>query len=112
MIVNVAASSPVASNPFHAGTELLSIGRLTRHHVVLGPSPNPRGVTLSRPCDHFTAKYVQRDSRGRLVPTGSGVPRGAWVRIYPRSICGSTTAYFVPGAMATPADFAEHRRTA
>jgi hypothetical protein len=28
---------------------LLSIVRLARHHVVLDPSPNPRGVTLSRP---------------------------------------------------------------
>ena len=28
---------------------LLSVGKLTRHHVVLGPSPNPRGGTLSRP---------------------------------------------------------------
>ena len=41
---------------------LLSIGRLTRHHVVLGPSPNPRGVTLSRPVYRKTDAPLTRSA--------------------------------------------------
>ena len=44
---------------------LLSIGRLTRHHVVLGPSPNPRDVTLSRPVYRQTDASLTRSAAQR-----------------------------------------------
>ena len=44
---------------------LLSIGRLTRHHVVLGPSPNPRDVTLSRPVYRKTDAPLTRSAAQR-----------------------------------------------
>ena len=44
---------------------LLSIMRLTRHHVVLGPSPNPRGVTLSRPVYRKTDAPLTRTAAQR-----------------------------------------------
>ena len=44
---------------------LLSVGRLTRHHVVLGPSLSPRGVTLSRPVYRKTDALLTRSAAQR-----------------------------------------------
>jgi hypothetical protein len=57
------------SDPVHASSRpvrgLLSIVRLTRHHAVLGPSPNPRGVTLSRPVYRKTDAPLTRSAAQR-----------------------------------------------
>ena len=70
------------SDPPHASGRpvrgSLSIGRLTQHHVVLGPSTNPRGGTLNRPVYRKTdapltrsAAYIEviRASTDRTLPT-------------------------------------------
>ena len=44
---------------------LLSVGRLTRHHVVLGTSLSPRGVTLSRPVYRKTDALLTRSAAQR-----------------------------------------------
>ena len=80
-----------------------------RHSLWLGSNPTGRKV---REFESILAKYVRRDADGRIIRAGLGVPRHLWARKYPRSICGCTSAYFVPGAMATPADFADHRERA
>ena len=44
---------------------LLSVGKLAQHHVVLGPSPNPRGGTLSRPPSRKTDAPLTRSAAQR-----------------------------------------------
>ena len=56
-----------------AARGLLSIMRLTRHHVVLGPSPNPRGGTLSRPVYRKTDAPLTRSAGPRRGDLGEHV---------------------------------------
>jgi len=62
LVLSEGTKSSPSSTPWEAflaagrpSRGLLSIVRLTRHHTVLGPSPNPRGGTLGR---HRTRKSV------------------------------------------------------
>ena len=45
-------------------------------------------------------------------PSGNGVPRNGFYRPVPKSVCGDSGNYCIPGYMATPADFAAHSESA